>query len=303
MGILKQSLYGLIYAAEHGVSYKDTLMVGRHSLKLKSRTLKKMLQKYNSAKTYTSTAVYAEDLFRFFGANTVDSMDYSNYEGANIIHDFNMPVPASLKNKYTCVFDGGTLEHVFNYSAAIKNCMDMTAINGHLVLHTPANNYFGHGFYQFSPELFFSLLHEQNGFSDTKIYMQNDWGQWLEVVSPYILKERAEFCCSSKPNTLMFVISKKIAPVPESLIVLQSDYVTAWDKASGKSRDEESEVKELGLMNRIIAAYRKRMPYFIRMIIWPLVFPMWLQFMKSVYYKPVKQFQRQRCSVMSREKT
>ncbi|MDR2659605.1 MAG: hypothetical protein LBC27_06410 [Spirochaetaceae bacterium] len=137
-------------------------------------------------------------------------------------------MPDNLKNKYNCVWDGGTLEHVFNYPTAIKNCMEMVKIGGHLILETPANNMFGHGFYQFSPELFFSLLDEHNGFSQTKIFMQDDFNRWLEVIPPKITKIRTVFCCRKKPAT-MFVISKKIAAVPDKISVLQSDYAEMWD--------------------------------------------------------------------------
>ncbi|MDR1149764.1 MAG: class I SAM-dependent methyltransferase, partial [Spirochaetaceae bacterium] len=86
-------------------------------------------------------------MFKHFGAVTVDSIDYSDYEGASIVHDMNLPVPGHLKEKYDCVWDGGALEHVFNYPTAIKNCMDMVKIGGHLILETPCNNQCGHGFY------------------------------------------------------------------------------------------------------------------------------------------------------------
>jgi len=56
------------------------------------------------------------------------------------------------------VIDGGTLEHVFNFPVAIKNAMQMVRAGGRLSLSPPANNYFGHGFYQFSPELFYRVL-------------------------------------------------------------------------------------------------------------------------------------------------
>jgi hypothetical protein len=137
-------------------------------------------------------------------------------------------VPDKLKNKYDCVWDGGTLEHVFNYPAAIKNCMDMVKINGHLILETPANNQFGHGLYQFSPELFFSLLDTHNGFTDTRVFMRGDFGKWYEVVSPKITKMRTSICCTKKAASL-FVVSKKISAVPDIITALQSDYVEIWN--------------------------------------------------------------------------
>ncbi|MDR3356204.1 MAG: hypothetical protein LBO04_03345 [Spirochaetaceae bacterium] len=52
---------------------------------------------------------YSEELFRCFGAETVDSIDNSDYENATISNDLNMPVNDGLKNNYSCVWDGGTL--------------------------------------------------------------------------------------------------------------------------------------------------------------------------------------------------
>ena len=298
MGIMTSGLYSLIYAAEHGVNYKTTLMIGRQGIWLGENTdyaLKKILKSYNPVKPYTGKTDYAEDLFRYFGADTVDSLDYSDYEGATIIHDLNIPVVEALKNKYTCVFDCGTLEHVFNYPAAIKNCMDMTAINGHFILHTPANNQFGHGFYQFSPELFFSLLHERNGFSETKIYMQNNYGHWFEVVDPRLINRRVDVCCSESVPSTMYIQSKKIAPVPEHLTVLQSDYELIWSKGSGDCKEDRPwPARFLNRCKKIVLLpYKKIIPMFIQ----ERNFIMWRQLvLKRVFYKPVKQFQRQKKS-------
>jgi hypothetical protein len=140
----------------------------------------------------------------------------------------NLPVEQKLKNSFTYVLDGGSLEHVFNFPIAVKNCMDMVKINGHLMFVTPANNYFGHGFYQFSPELFFSLLSEVNGYSDTNIFMQDDKFRWYKVSSPRKIKKRLDICCARKTPALLTVVSRKIGEVPEKLIVLQSDYVDIW---------------------------------------------------------------------------
>ena len=59
----------------------------------------------------------------------------------------NEAIPDSLKGKFSCVLDGGTLEHVFNFPQAIKNAMEIVAIGGHFLGVVPANNFSGHGFY------------------------------------------------------------------------------------------------------------------------------------------------------------
>jgi hypothetical protein len=245
MGITTGALQGMIYAAQNGVSFKKTLTIGRQGLMVPASTFKKMLRKFNTTAPLPPATGYAEELFKFLGAEVRDSLDYSDFEQASVIHDMNLPVPDALKNKYTCVWDGGCLEHVFNYPAAIKNCMDMVEIGGHLIVHTPANNFFGHGFYQFSAELFFSLLTQHNGFANTKVFVSHDRRKyesyagkyWYEVSSPQALKrrvdERPPF--GSAASMMIFVVSKKIAAVPDALQVMQSDYVEAWN---GNSRSK-----------------------------------------------------------------
>jgi hypothetical protein len=228
-------------------------MVGRQAVLPSFRSLDKILKKYDedysSGKTLAMKSEYesplkvsdqlrlpfhySEELFKYFGAEVVDSMDNSGYENAAVIHDLNIPVDAGLKNKYSCVWDGGTLEHIFNYPAALKNCMDMVETGGYLVLQTPANNQFGHGFYQLQPDIFFSVLCEQNGFTDTKVLIQNDWKRWYEIVPPKIIKDRVEICLSKKPCSLT-IISKKTGDVPDVLTIQQEYFVDIWTNKNTK---------------------------------------------------------------------
>ena len=228
----------MCYAAVNGVSFKQTLTVGRQFVCLKKREIDAILSKYDSSyfnegieiinRLYAKPESFSEELFEYFGAEKTDSIDYSDYEGATIIHDMNIPINDDLKNKYTVVWDGGCLEHIFNFPVAIKNCMDMVKPGGHFILETPANNYFGHGFYQFSPELFFSLLDKPNSFADTRIFMRDNKFNWYEVVSPRIIKKRNILPPSNRAS-LMFIVSRKIADVPDVISALQSDYVDKWN--------------------------------------------------------------------------
>lgn len=95
------------------------------------------------------------DLFEGLGFNHVDSMDVSNFEGASIVHDLNNPVPNYLINKYDLVYDGGTLEHIFDFPQSLRNIYDLLKSGGIVIHCSPVNNHVDHGFYQFSPGLFF----------------------------------------------------------------------------------------------------------------------------------------------------
>ena len=61
----------------------------------------------------------------------------------------NQPLSADLEEAFTAVVDCGSLEHVFDFPAAVRNCMRMVAVDGHSLSVTPADNWAGHGFYQF----------------------------------------------------------------------------------------------------------------------------------------------------------
>lgn len=109
-------------------------------------------------KAVTGTTWRFEPLARALGAGNVSSCDFSGYEKATLIHDLNVPIGPEWHERFDMVIDGGTLEHVFNFPVAIANCMNLVKTGGHLLLFSPSNNMCGHGFYQFSPELFFRVL-------------------------------------------------------------------------------------------------------------------------------------------------
>lgn len=186
---------------------------------------------------------YAEPFFQqVLGAQAVESLDYSAYEQANIVHDLNLPLPREHEEQYDAVVDGGTLEHVFDYPAAIRNAMLLPKVGGSLYLCTPANNSFGHGLYQFSPDLFHRLLSPANGFRMVKMALvmcyfveaeRGTWSRRFEVKDPAAVGRRS-LMLSAYPS-LLLVQAVKESPVPARISVLQSDYVALWNQPSAPS--------------------------------------------------------------------
>jgi hypothetical protein len=147
-------------------------------------------------------------------------MDFSNYEGANIIHDLNLPVDESLHGSFDVVIDGGTLEHIFNFPVAIANLMKMTRVDGRIFTTTPANNLCGHGMYQFSPELMFRIFSEENGFEMINLHLLEAQfpsveltknGKLFKVKDPAKVNDRVSFM--NKKPVMMMVEAKKISEV------------------------------------------------------------------------------------------
>ena len=67
----------------------------------------------------------------------VDIMDFSDYEGANIIQDLNTLIKNhDIFEKYDLIIDGGTLEHVFHVPNAFENFLSYLKLVGEFyILH------------------------------------------------------------------------------------------------------------------------------------------------------------------------
>ena len=94
-------------------------------------------------------------VFEALGGFEVVSLDVSDYEGADYKVDLNAEVPAELKGKFGLILDLGTLEHVFDVRQALRNINLMLKPGGRVIHSSPGTNWLGHGFYQFSPTLFY----------------------------------------------------------------------------------------------------------------------------------------------------
>jgi SAM-dependent methyltransferase len=103
------------------------------------------------------------EFFRLLGVESL-ALDVSTYEGAEIIHNLNEPVPQEMKGRFATIIDGGTLEHVFDIRQGFKNVADMLAPQGRVFHLSPCNNFVNHGFWQLSPTAFFDY-YETNGFT------------------------------------------------------------------------------------------------------------------------------------------
>ena len=265
MGITSNCAKFLFYARKNGVSFDRSLMLGRQQLYVTPEEIDELRQLFGIQDSFKSTDGFAEPLFRTLGAEIIDSIDYSEFEKASIIHDLNTEIPDSSKNKYTLVFDGGTLEHIFNFPVAIKNCMDSLTLGGHFISIAPTNNQCGHGFYQFSPELFFSLLSSRHGFRVKFVYLGVDMPRvgirdWYQIANPEDVKQRVTFS-NDRPAYLM-VLAEKISDFSGQLMPYQSDYKLVWDV-----HDSIQSNKPLSNETKYIHWYRRYVPTFLKNIV------------------------------------
>jgi len=237
MGIDRHLAEFLLFARDAGVKFDRIATLGRLNLFIDRRSLETLFQDHGIRATESDIRAvrqdgYSENFLRRLGAREVVSIDASNYEKASIVHDMNQPIGDELKQKFSVVIDGGTLEHVFNFPVAIRNCMEMLKIGGHFFAHTMANNFMGHGFYQFSPELFYRVFSSENGFRMHRaVVFESRIGKprWYEAADPQQIGERVELI--NGRETYLLIHAERIANAPIfATPPQQADYLAVWQR-------------------------------------------------------------------------
>ena len=236
-----------------GASFGETLSIAHLSLNLHKHEVASLRAMHSTDarfaagdpfEGYTFGGYSDAFLKKCLGVSSLSILDYSDYEGATIVHDLNHPVPAHLHGRFDAVIDGGSLEHVFNFPVAIANVMKMVKTGGRVFLKAPANNLCGHGFYQFSPELMFRVFEPRNGFELEQVVLlegtypsveETSYRRAYEVTDPEQVRTRVGLV--SRRPVVILVHARKIADTPvfgES--PLQSDYVSRWEQSTPGNR-------------------------------------------------------------------
>ena len=249
MGIGLHEFNFLRYAKQQR-EFERTLTIGRQGLHIAESTVRTAFAQGSQYKNDK----YCEQLLKdHFGASQVDSIDFSGYEGASIIHDMNFPLPEHVRGRYDTVIDGGCVEHIYNVPQALLNCSECCKAGAQILHMLPASNCCGHGFWQFSPELFFSLYSDEHGYADTEVFLAD-----LSRTSKLFRVKRP------KPGERITVRSVSEAYVLVRTVlrdrafshsgVQQSDYAFAWN-GGGSTSEPATEPTPKGSIVRALKSH------------------------------------------------
>ncbi|MBI4615090.1 MAG: class I SAM-dependent methyltransferase [Planctomycetes bacterium] len=172
--------------------------------------------------------------FGLLGFDTVESLDVSVFEGADRIHDLNLPIACDLEGRYDVVFNGGTLEHVFHLPNALRNVHRMLRTGGRAIHIAPASNQVDHGFYSFSPTLFHDYYAANRYEIRSSVLVEFvDWKAPWRVwdYAPGLL-ERLAGRLEASGILGLFVIAEKTASSTEDVVPQQGLYVSVWNQAA-----------------------------------------------------------------------
>ncbi len=241
MGIDIDSFQFLVYALKKK-KFGRTATMGRQEIRpLRRKDIKRILHLPKEI----DYGEWCENLLiDHFHSSKVDSFDYSDYEDCTFTHDMNKPLPSTLttpNHQYDTILDIGTFEHIYNLPQAFKNISSMCADGGVIIHAVPANNMCGHGFWQFSPELFYSLYSESNGYAETEVFFVNKTNSkyWYKVKIP---ENGIRRVVQNKDEVYALVRTKKVKTFSHDN-VQQSDFVRVWDQKN--SNVENRLIKKL----------------------------------------------------------
>ena len=237
MGLDREATTALLLARSAGADFTRPLMLGRQRMHIQPRDLAAAfstagldLPLARARELESAQDGFVEPLLQLLGADAPASMDNSDFEGSSLVHDLNEPVPDELRGRYSLVWDGGTLEHVFNFPTAIANAMAMTEVGGHYLGMAPANNWMGHGFFQFSPELWFRVLSPENGFRVEWMLIKasrHPASRWYRIRDPQEVGERVTL--TARTRGTIYVLARRTEERPLLAVTpQQSDYAEAW---------------------------------------------------------------------------
>ncbi|MBN9090491.1 MAG: hypothetical protein J0J01_26570 [Reyranella sp.] len=262
MGIDLTGLRALAFAKRvYGFEFRETVMLGRqeiHFWKEEYMAVRKSVGLDFDYDDAIELGRFAEPLFKKMGAQKVTSVDAAGYEGASIIHDFNRPLPKKFSRAFDTFVDFGSIEHVFNVAQAIDNIRSIVRVHGSILIVTIANGFAGHGFYQYSPEFFYSVFSERNGFGDTGVFLVDTSRPktWHFIKNPGRLKRRNQLPFGKQFWILAF--SRKFSEV-NGLEVIQSDYEnikwTTANHAHFEPWNQEQILRSRKLPRRILNPY------------------------------------------------
>src|SRR5688572_5291062 len=102
MGLDINAVRFLIDARKRGVDFGEVLTLGRQDLNVYLAKMVEVLSGHDfPAEAFKTDAkvLFAESVFLSLGAKKVCSLDFSDFEGAQFVHDLNQPIGPELRER------------------------------------------------------------------------------------------------------------------------------------------------------------------------------------------------------------
>jgi hypothetical protein len=148
-----------------------------------------------------------DEFFRLLGVPSVLVLDHSAFEGANLIHDLNRPVPDKLVEIADFIVDGSTLDNVWDAAMTLRNINKMLKSGGRLVSINMGSNHYT-PYTIISPQWILDYF-VVNDFADCKVYTFVYGDSGLSVFTPdpqWVLHSGDQALNNFASNSVMGVV-------------------------------------------------------------------------------------------------
>ncbi len=199
-------------------------------------------------------------LLRSLGFSDIVRVDISAYEECDEILDLNSAeTPVALCGQFDLVLDSGTLEHVFDFPAALRHCCRLVRPGGRIIHLTPTSNCVEHGFYSVSPTLFHDF-YRANHFEVAdlllcRIPLDLPRGAW--DVFDYFHSPLRMIPLGMLDDSIWFTWSVAIASNSTATVIPQQGfYESTWRQAGQPSDSPDQNAGENSKARRLLNAVR-----------------------------------------------
>lgn len=186
MGIGSDLAEAIVREHSYKPLYGDVLQIGRQTVYLTPKAAIEMLERHQIAPPNISASeqkltknriatdlggvsISDQSFFNLLGVEHIKALDHSDYEGAEVIHDLNEPLPVHLRETADFIVDGSTLDNVFSPSLTIKSLAEMLRPGGRLMA---VNAWSAHPTaYVLASPLWLLDYFVVNKFADCKVYV------------------------------------------------------------------------------------------------------------------------------------
>jgi len=230
-------------------------MLGRTFRGTKQEFVASIRQAGLDNKTVTSGKMGHKEFFELFGfsAGLITTLDTNSYEGAEIILDLNLPLAKPLANRFNYIFDGGTLEHIFDLPQALVNLTRFCEVGG-IIMHCVPVDWQRHGFVNFTPE-YFRSFYLNHGYAEVKSCYLVAAEDEKEADRSYRQVPEAEYEYVFRPRyrTELLAAYKKVEESVPYKPPQQGRYVRIWNGASAEAPSSDSKNNSRSLARRFLS--------------------------------------------------
>jgi hypothetical protein len=182
MGIHPQTAALMLKEHRYRPITGDLLTIGRQSVLLTQKAAERLIKAEgvalrperqteidHSTVWGVPNTVNDRSFFSMFSDATVRALDASDYEGADIIHDLNKPLPTQHNDIADFIFNGSVLDDLFDPALAIRSLTAMLRPGGR-IMHMESGSQHGGAFLAYSAEWFWDY-YALNNFADCRVFL------------------------------------------------------------------------------------------------------------------------------------